>query len=354
MAEARATQSVILALVASEGNDQAARSTQSVVLALTDDFSDFARNTQSLFLAHAEHFLWARSTQQVVLAVTEQVPCLAHWAQCWRVERADGTVLAFTSHDRPLEFRGDTYAPCDSLSASASEVAAVLGSVGNMELAGVLADDGIREADLLGGVFDGAAVEVWMVPWIAAVGEAPWRLGAGTVGKTSQGTLGFTAEVLTPGARLQQQPLLQTYTPACRFELGDARCKVDLEALKVAGTATSVAAINAARASSRRQFSDSARTEADGHFDQGILAWTSGANSGARSEVKSYTEADGTFVLWSAMLRPIEAGDGYEVTPGCDLTAATCKDKFDNFVNYGGFPDVPGRDSIIDSPNSKG
>jgi hypothetical protein len=32
-----------------------------------------------------------------------------------------------------------------------------------------------------------------------------------------------------------------------------------------------------------------------------------------------------------------------EIAPGCDLLCDTCKAKFGNLLNFGGFPDIPGR-----------
>jgi len=87
-----------------------------------------------------------------------------------------------------------------------------------------------------------------------------------------------------------------------------------------------------------------------GYFDLGQLVWTTGLNAGQQSQVKQYTP--GQFVLWEPVHYNIQAGDEYQVTPGCDKSLETCKNKFDNFVNYGGFPDVPGRDAIVQTPDS--
>jgi hypothetical protein len=32
-----------------------------------------------------------------------------------------------------------------------------------------------------------------------------------------------------------------------------------------------------------------------------------------------------------------------DIAPGCDLRAATCAAKFGNLLNFGGFPEIPGR-----------
>ena len=45
--------------------------------------------------------------------------------------------------------------------------------------------------------------------------------------------------------------------------------------------------------------------------------------------------------LWQAMPQPIAAGDAFTVTAGCDKPFATCHDRFDNVVNFRGFPHIP-------------
>lgn len=285
-----------------------------------------------------------------VITDSDLSPCFGQLAQLWRIERRDGQVFAFTSHDQPIKYGIDVYKPCHSLSASAVELGALLGVPGNAELAGIIADEAISEADLYAGLFDRAEVTVRIVPW-GPKGFLPRTILRGITGNLSQGEDGFSMEVLTQGALLQQRPLLQTYTPGCRWELGDARCGVDLEALTVVGSVTEASAELVFNQASRRIFTDSARTEPDGYFDQGRLEWTSGANAGQVSEIKTY--AGGEFTLWRPMRSAITAGDEYEARPGCDRVASTCKNKFFNFANYGGFPDVPGRDSIVQTPNAK-
>ena len=292
-----------------------------------------------------------RVTQAVVLVLArEMTPCFTHWAQCWRIERRDGEVFRFTSHDRPLTIQCESYGPCYSLAASASELGTLLGAPGNVELAGIVADAAITEADLYAGLFDRARVEIWLVPWDIE-NPVPRLLTQGVAGNLSQGDEGFAMEVLTRGAQLQQRPLLQFFTPGCRWELGDSRCTVDLDALAVTGDVTQLPVLHAATRAHHRTFWDSSRAEADGYFDLGVLEWTSGANTGQISEIKTF--AGGQFVLWRPTISAIAIGDEYEARPGCDKQPETCKTKFNNFVNYGGFPDVPGRDAIVQTPDSK-
>lgn len=293
----------------------------------------------------------AKVTQLSVLVLADQVNCITKWAQTWTITRTDGEVFAFTSLDTNLTFRGVVHKACDSLSATATEMSAALGSVGNMELVGILSDTGIKDEELYAGLFDGAEIEIWMVPWENAGGEIPFRLLAGTMGDIRQGLQGFNAEIVTPGAQMQQKPLLEVVTPSCRYELGDSRCTVDLDALTVSGSVTSLTIPTSPNSTARRVFVDSTRTEVDGYFNLGEVEWLTGDNAGVISEVKDFTSK--TYTFWDPLLHPIQVGDTYEARPGCDKLESTCKDKFDNFVNNGGFTFVPGEDRISQTPDAK-
>lgn len=82
-----------------------------------------------------------------------------------------------------------------------------------------------------------------------------------------------------------------------------------------------------------------------GYFDYGLFTVTSGANAGRSIEVKSYTEGQWTIQL--PFYYPLVGNETYTMIAGCNKVSSTCKDKFDNLVNFGGFPFVPGQDKII-------
>ena len=84
----------------------------------------------------------------------------------------------FTSLDQDFHLGAYVYKSCGGLFPSASEESSAIGTVSNMELSGILADDAITEADLYGGLFDDAFVEVWLVPYQGT--ETPRRLAAGS------------------------------------------------------------------------------------------------------------------------------------------------------------------------------
>jgi uncharacterized phage protein (TIGR02218 family) len=91
---------------------------------------------------------------------------------------------------------------------------------------------------------------------------------------------------------------------------------------------------------------------ATGVLTPGRLVWTSGANAGLAVEVKAHTHGTGSarLSLFLPMPDPIAIGDGFTVTAGCDKTLATCRDRFSNVVNFGGFPHMPGNDFALSYP----
>jgi uncharacterized phage protein (TIGR02218 family) len=50
----------------------------------------------------------------------------------------------------------------------------------------------------------------------------------------------------------------------------------------------------------------------------------------------------------------IAVGDTFTVTAGCDKRFATCVQKFDNAVNFRGFPHIPGNDFVMSYPTPGG
>lgn len=313
------------------------------------------RVTQFAALPLVEFHADTPITQMTALVLADLIPCNTQWAQTWTITRVDGEVFAFTSLDRPLTFRGVVHTPCNSLTATATEQSTTIGASGNMELLGIISDVGISEQELYNGLFDFAAFEIWMVPWNNTSGQTPFRLMAGTTGTMSHGIDGFKFEVLTGSANLRQKGLLEFFTASCRYGFGstlDARCPVDLAAITVAGSATSTAVPAASNAATRRIVIDSSRAEPTGHFDLGVLTFTGGANAGAKSEIKRFE--GGVFVLWSPLLYEIETGDTYTATPGCNKSPTDHMRFNADMVDYGGFPDVPGSDSINQYPDAKG
>lgn len=351
--ELRATQAALLVL---DTGDPDLRTTQSALLVLGEEVTTVPmRITQSVNLVLTEFITDLNVTQSAVLVLADHVPCLTKWAQCWIITRTDGVVYGFTTLDVPVLCRGVMCYPCDSLMATAAEHSTMLGTAGDMEATGIISDSGISAEDIQAGLFDRATIEVWNQPWDNVNDEIPFRIAAGTLGSVTFGLNQYTFQVRTDAAKLKQTALLETYTPGCRYQFGnqrDSRCPVDLTTITVSGAVDATVVANSSTMSTRRAFIDSTRAEAPGFFNFGRLTWLTGGNAGYSSEVKS---SDGsTIVLWDTMPNIIQIGDTYDIHPGCDKTKNGHLLYNADMVDFGGFPDVPGQDSINQTPDQKG
>ena len=262
--------------------------------------------------------------------------------RCWILTRSDGVVQGFTDHDEDVILGGVTCAAGTGL--TGSEATQKLGlAADTSEISGALAADTLNEDDLAAGRYDAAAVELWLTDW----SEPALRvlIAKGALGEVKRDGTAFTAELRGTSDRLSQQTG-RLFTTTCSADLGDARCKVDLTAAayRCVGSVTSVTATSSFTASGLDAFDD-------GWFTAGKLTFTGGANADLSVEVKTHRNTGSVSIdLWQAMPEPIAAGDAFSVTAGCDKAFATCHDRFDNAVNFRGFPHIPGNDFVISYP----
>jgi uncharacterized phage protein (TIGR02218 family) len=257
--------------------------------------------------------------------------------------RHDGVTMGFTDHDADLTVAGTLCHAGTGL--TASEATARLGlQVDGSEIAGALADESLAEADLAAGRYDAADIEVHLVDWNEP--SLSVLLAKGVLGEVRREGRAFSAEFRSLAHRLNEESG-RLYTATCSADLGDARCTVDLAdpAFRGEGTVAALAGVSAFHASGLDAF-------ADGWFTAGKLAFTSGANAGFAVEVKTHRiSLDGVLIeLWQRAPEPIEIGEAFIVTAGCDKRFATCRDRFANAANFRGFPAIPGNDFIIAYP----
>ena len=265
-------------------------------------------------------------------------------AVCWRVERSDGVLILGTEHDQDIVVTVD-HTPI-ALTGVYVALAGIAGSdvrstsdmsVANMEVTGAINQGDLQivdlsAADIEAGLLDDAAVTLFLVNWQAPDdGQIVLRTGnVGEISRTAEGQ--YKTELRGLAQRLSQN-IVRTYGSSCDAELGDARCGIDLLALTVTGEVTAVT-------SNRRftaEISAGSPTYAAGSFDGGLVTWTSGDNDAFSMEVKLDTlGSPGEIELYLAMPRDIAIGDTFTIRPGCDKSAATCKGRFANLVNFRG------------------
>ncbi len=266
---------------------------------------------------------------------------------CWKLVPRGRAPMGFTNHDRDIAFDGVVFRASSGLSASEAETLAGL-STAVTEVAGALSSDAISEDDLAAGVYDDAAMEVWLVDWRAPQDrQRRHLLHAGSIGRVRRGEVHFEAELRAPSHPLEQ-PSGRLFSRGCDAIVGDARCGVDLTTPRHLGQGRVVASAGPAAFSAT-----GLEGHAPGWFTHGRLQWTSGANAGREALVRAHRlqGAVARIELSAAMPQAPSTGDAFTVTAGCDRTFTTCREKFANAVNYRGFPHMPGNDFAMGYPN---
>lgn len=266
-------------------------------------------------------------------------------ARCWRVARKDGVVMGFTDHDRDLVFDGTEFRAGAGLSARAVSQTTGL-AVDNTEAAGALSDAAISEADLRAGRFDGATVEAWLVNW-ADPGQRMVQF-RGTMGEVVQAGGAFQAE-LRGLTELLNQPQGRVYQRSCAAILGDGQCRVDLT-LPGYVEQRVVETVEGGQVFGWADFLGFD----DRWFERGRLVVVSGAAAGLVAVVKNdrLSGRARRVEVWEAIRADVAPGDVVRLEAGCDKRAETCRLKFANFLNFRGFPHVPGEDWLMAVPKS--
>ncbi|GAB4283417.1 MAG: DUF2163 domain-containing protein [Roseovarius sp.] len=261
----------------------------------------------------------------------------------WAIRRRDGVEMGFTDHDAALEFEGIVFRAESGLSAVALQQSTGL-SVDNTEALGALSDAAIREADIEAGRYDGAEVRAWLVNWQdTAERQLIFRAHIGEIRRAAGA---FEAE-LRGLTDVLNQPEGRVYQKPCGAVLGDAACRVDLSLPDHRLEAVPEAVDE--RRVFRFQGLDGL---AAGWFRFGRLRVLSGDAVGLGGTIKHDRFENGLRVveLWHPLRAGIAPGDRVQLIVGCDKRAETCRFKFDNFINFQGFPDLPGDDWSLTDP----
>ena len=266
-------------------------------------------------------------------------------AHLWKTERTDGTFFYFTDHNYRISFQGNDYVPVGGFSGTA--IRAETGfKDSSVDVRGPISASAVTYDDLRVGLWGAAKITEYLVDW-----RYPFR-GAFTEKVFFVGSPRFNEESwnfeITGLTSLLQRERGRVFSRNCDADLGDARCGVDLGPLTESGTVSSVDTQRLKITTSNLALP----VAGDGVYDFGRFTFTSGGNIGLKVSVKIHLVdgADQTFEFFLKTSFDLQAGDGFDVTPGCAKTATVCIDKFNNIVNHRGHPTIPGTDKSLSTP----
>jgi uncharacterized phage protein (TIGR02218 family) len=252
-----------------------------------------------------------------------------------RVERADGDITGWTSHDRAKTVTIDSVdlvlEPTNAIDISSIVREIGLG-VPTLEATVLELDATMTRADLLDGVWDGAKFYIFQYNWASpSDGLIDWL--SGLFGSVTPRLGSFVIELrgLTQALHNDSTRVLQA---DCDFRFGDSRCTVNLAPHTYTGEVDAV--------TNQRVFTiDLANPDDD--FTEGEIEWLTGLNAGKRRKVM--THASQIVTLAEAAVRAIQVGDTFEIIRGCRKRREDCID-FANVLNYPGADLKPTRDDL--------
>lgn len=232
-----------------------------------------------------------------------------------------GAVLRFTDSDRSVTYGGNVYAPgCD-----VSQVQAAVGaSTQSCTVTVTLGDSGLTTTMIEAGLLDNAKYVVRVIDFVMPT-LPPVIFFLGFVSKI---TYNDRLSASIDGRPLSSKgvPLAtDKFSSNCRADLGDSRCKVNVDALKVIGVTVTVV-------TNTQNFSMSNT----GAWSNGLVVFTSGVNIGYSFEIAK--SVIGAVILKGVMPFLPAVGDTLTLYPGCDKTTANCSGLYGNIANFQGEP----------------
>lgn len=262
--------------------------------------------------------------------------------RCWKIARNDGVELGFTDHDSAFEFDGTRFEAASGLTASAIQTESGL-SVDNSAISGALSSAAIQESDIQAGRFDNADVWHWFVNWNDVKDRV--LIFRGTLGDITRGEQAFEAELRGLSHKLNL-PVGRRYLRQCNCQFGDAKCGIDTSESEHRLSSSVIVSAD------RKVFKFQDDGKPDDWYQHGVITWTSGELDGLESRIASDKIDLDKRLITLEVEAPFDLVEGttFDLVVGCDKQASTCQDKFGNFLNFQGFPFIPGDDWALSYP----
>lgn len=260
-------------------------------------------------------------------------------AEVMKLTLLDGTVMYYTTLDTDVVWNGHTYSSSgllikrskitqvrgleiDELEIELYPTTAQIGSIGFLAAA-------------INGALDGATLKLERIfyPAWGQTATGGYTLFTGIISDVEFGRTYAKIKVLSQLELLSFPWPALVYQPGCVWDLYGTGCNLSKATFTVSGA---VVAGTLAISSFSTNLS-----QADDYFDLGVIAFTSGLNSGITRTIKSYLHASGLVTLVLPLNNLPVAGDAFNIYPGCDHSLTTCTDKFSNSVRFRGFPYIP-------------
>lgn len=258
-------------------------------------------------------------------------------ADLWTITLSGGSIIRWSGADKPLAANGYTYALGPLIERTTISEKIGLEAV-SMDIV-VTGDD----SDTINGVpviqfiaqrgFDGALVKLeraFFPTWNDPVTGTILRF-SGRVTSVSD-VKGESAQITVSSWLMLLDTMMPSdlYQASCLHTVYDSGCGLNPSSFSANGAITSSGTTTSFNVGLTMTTND---------YAQGRIVFNSGANAGLQRGVKSNTSNN--IVAVAPFPHAPAPGDSFTVYKGCDRTRSTCKNKFNNLLNYKGTDFVP-------------
>lgn len=276
--------------------------------------------------------------QNFLAAARAQPDLQMAFADCFTFTLISGLVLTYTNADVPIAYAGKQFLANGPLVSGLKYRSSVGLNVDRQEIVvaarpGDLASGAEFLVALRDGAFDGAKLQRDRVFFSDVLGGTlvdGVTLFYGRVSTVDE--VGRTRAKITVANELVLLDIdmpRNIFGPTCQHVLYDLGCGLP------AGAFASTGAVGAGSSATLINFAGALAA----HL-QGKLVLSTGANAGVAATVK-YVTVGASLTPVYPLPEPPAAGDTLTVYYGCDHTAPTCQNRFNNLANFRGFPYVP-------------
>lgn len=242
------------------------------------------------------------------------------FATCWHIELKNGRSYRFIEHEDDIDIGLDTYKSVFQFERSAIEISSD-SNVSNLCINGIINHNSIKHEDLVAGLFDFAKVSVFLIDVNDPLKQLYLRTG--WFGEVTIYDNNFVVEIKGL-ADVYDQKIGELYSNLCRAQLGDSKCRVDLSHL--------IKQMQIKRVINHNNIILNDLDVKGAYYKHGKVKFLSGKNIGLSANI---LEQIGNKLELTNILPYIpEKCDYLEITPGCDKSVTTCKNKFSNVINF--------------------
>lgn len=126
------------------------------------------------------------------------------------------------------------------------------------------------------------------------------------------------------------KPITQLFSPICRECFGNSKCGVNIEAYKAQGTISKILSPSSFVGTHQEN-----KKTTIGYYRYGTIKMKTGKLKDFSLQLRDEKENE-VILLQNTNLLAVD--DEYEIFAGCDKTTTTCKNKFNNIINFRGEP----------------